>query len=547
MDGTNGELGGTVAVLHGAVSPDSRKDELDVLVQVRAVSDSLRRLGYEPTAVPVGLDLRSAARMLDRLKPRLVFNLVESIGGRDRLLPLGPLLLESLHLPYTGCGSAAMITSTSKVQAKSVLRRAGLPTPDWALPADVAAGRASLRYPALLKSGWDHASFGLEESYGSAAELERALAARGSSPGAPALPPAQELFAESYVDGREMNLSLLETEGEVDVLPPAEMRFVDYPQGKPRIVGYAAKWEEGSFEYTHTVRSFEFDAADEPLLRRIAELSRRCWELFELSGYARVDFRVDPEGEPWVLEVNANPCLSPDAGFAAAAARAGLGYDEVVRRLVHGALRRGGASARWSFPSSSVPPAPVAAPPPPGEGRSRQVPEAPRDARGRATALAFREGMLPGDVAEVRDIVASSGFFSGCEIQLAAELVEERLERGEASGYHFLFAETPDRPGKAEGYTCFGPIPCAPSSYDLYWIAVRGGSRGGGLGTDLLARSEERIRRLGGRRIYVETSSRPQYEPTRAFYTRRGYRVETVLADFYAPGDGKVILVKELS
>ena len=161
--------------------------------------------------------------------------------------------------------------------------------------------------------------------------------------------------------------------------------------------------------------------------------------------------------------------------------------------------------------------------------------------------MAYRDAVLPGDVEAVRGIVSSSGYFSHCEIELAAELVQERLERGEASGYHFLFAETAAPPGSPEGYTCFGQIPCAPASWDLYWIAVRGDRRGRGLGTDLLARSEERIRRLGGRRVYVETSSRPQYEPTRGFYASRGYRVESTLADFYAPGDGKVILVKELS
>ncbi|MBN1836928.1 MAG: GNAT family N-acetyltransferase [Spirochaetales bacterium] len=523
-------VGGPVAVLHGAVAPDARKDELDVLVQVQAVSDSLRRLGFEPAPLPMDLDLGKAAETLRRMRPILVFNLVESIGGRDRLMVLAPALLEALHLPYTGCSSAAVALSGGKLAAKRLLRRAGIPTPAWAGPPELEAGAAQVSFPALLKSGWDHASFGLEELYGSARELREAwqerlggTAREDAPPGDAAradAPPAMELFAESYVDGREFNLSVLEEEGRPRVLPPAEMRFVDYPQGKPRIVGYAAKWDQGSFEYTHTVRRFDFEAADRRLLERLVGLARRCWGLFELSGYARVDFRVDPAGLPWVLEVNVNPCLSPDAGFAAAAERAGLSYDEVVERLVEAALTRGAVG-------------------PPEEPRSVAQ-------QGVPGGWSFRDTVLGGDVAAVRDIVESSGFFSQAEIQLAAELVQERLERGEASGYHFLFAEPPETPGRPEGYTCFGVIPCTEVSYDLYWIAVRGGGRGRGVGTVLLRQTEERIRRLGGRRIYVETSSRPQYEPTRLFYASRGYRVETVLEDFYAPGDGKVIFVKEI-
>ena len=118
------------------------------------------------------------------------------------------------------------------------------------------------------------------------------------------------------------------------MLPPAEIVFDGYPPGKPRIVGYRAKWDAESFEYRHTVRSFEFERRDAPLVDSLRSLALRCWELFGLRGYARVDFRVDAAGRPWILEVNANPCLSPDAGFAAAAARAGLSFERVVERIV---------------------------------------------------------------------------------------------------------------------------------------------------------------------------------------------------------------------
>jgi len=148
-----------------------------------------------------------------------------------------------------------------------------------------------------------------------------------------------------------------------------------------------------------------------------------------------------------------------------------------------------------------------------------------------------------GDIAAVRDIVASSGFFNAEEIDVAMELVQERLGRGAASGYHFIFAEAD---GKMVGYACYGPIAGTHSSFDLYWVAVHQSGRRGGLGREIMARAEAAIAQAGGTRIYVETSSRPQYEPTRNFYLRIGYRQDALLADFYGPGDGKVIYVKVL-
>jgi GNAT superfamily N-acetyltransferase len=153
----------------------------------------------------------------------------------------------------------------------------------------------------------------------------------------------------------------------------------------------------------------------------------------------------------------------------------------------------------------------------------------------------YREHVLPEDRESVRRIVASSRFFTEPEIDVAVELVDERLAQGPASGYHFIFAEID---GRAVGYSCFGLIPCTVSSYDLYWIAVEEEARGLKLGTLILKRSEDSIKALGGTRVYVETSSRPQYEPTRQFYEKRGYLKEAVLADFYAPSDGKVMYVK---
>ena len=141
-------------------------------------------------------------------------------------------------------------------------------------------------------------------------------------------------FAEHYIEGRECNLALLAGPHGPELLPPAEIVFDNFPPGMPRILDYRAKWDEQSFACRHTRRSFDFPPADGPLLARLEQLALACWRIFRLNGYARVDFRIDAAGAPWILEVNANPCLSTEAGFCAALERAAIPFREAVRRIV---------------------------------------------------------------------------------------------------------------------------------------------------------------------------------------------------------------------
>ena len=146
---------------------------------------------------------------------------------------------------------------------------------------------------------------------------------------------SRDFFVEEFIEGREFNLSILAGESGSQVLPPAEIIFTNYPEGKPKVVGFSAKWKEDSFEYKNTSRTFTFSKTDEPLLHSLREIAQKCWHIFDLSGYARVDFRVDSQNQPYVLEVNANPCISPDSGFFAACNEAGVPFREAVRRIVN--------------------------------------------------------------------------------------------------------------------------------------------------------------------------------------------------------------------
>lgn len=147
-------------------------------------------------------------------------------------------------------------------------------------------------------------------------------------------------------------------------------------------------------------------------------------------------------------------------------------------------------------------------------------------------------------MASVRNLLRATGFFSDSEMEMAGELVEAYLSQGQKSGYRFLFLE---EEGRVIGFACYGEISCTNNRYDLYWIAVDPEKQGRGLGRKILEKVESEIRGLGGQKVYIETSSRSQYLPTREFYRSHGYLEEARLNDFYDRGDDKVIFSRTLT
>ncbi len=157
--------------------------------------------------------------------------------------------------------------------------------------------------------------------------------------------------------------------------------------------------------------------------------------------------------------------------------------------------------------------------------------------------ITFRTLPRTEDIKRIEDIVESTGFFHDHEVLVAVELVVERLQEGEQSGYHFVFAEAD---GVTVGYTCYGPIACTQSSFDLFWIATHNDFRGKGVGRRLLDETYRNVRQLGGTSLYAETSAKEQYAPTRQFYDSNRFELEARLKDFYDKGDDKLIYVKRL-
>jgi D-alanine-D-alanine ligase len=204
----------------------------------------------------------------------------------------------------------------------------GILTPAWQTCADALKKGVSFKPPYILKSIWEHASIGLNEKsiHHSPASLQMAMRKMDEST-------REGFFFEHYIDGREFNISILASQGELKVMPPAEINFEGFGR-KPRIVDYKAKWDESSYQYHHTNRIFTFTRKDARLLAKIKALTLRCADVFDIKGYARVDFRIDKHGRPFILEVNANPCLSPDSGFTAACMASGLSYPEIVQHIL---------------------------------------------------------------------------------------------------------------------------------------------------------------------------------------------------------------------
>jgi len=265
----------------------------------------------------------------------IVFNLCESVDDDPLLVGHPAAVLELLRLPFTGSSAMALTVSTDKVLVKRAMQAAGIPTPGFFLyQGGTVTPPPDLAFPLLMKPRWQDASIGIDQEslLRSPVGIEVALAAHFQRFG--------PLVVEEYLEGREFNVSLL---GYPDpkVLPLAEIDFTGFPAGLFQIVGYRAKWDEDSPEYCTTNRVFpsNLPAALADGLRRVAA---ECFHLFDLRDYGRVDLRLDGRGRVQVLEINANPCLSPDAGFPAAAAASGLGYTAMVNELLNLASKRKG-------------------------------------------------------------------------------------------------------------------------------------------------------------------------------------------------------------
>jgi len=319
-----------IVVLHSDVPADAPPDEQDTLVQAAAVAGQLRRQGHTVSLAAFVPDPEKLRTILEAANAEIVFNLVESVWGRGVYSAIAAQMLTEIGIPFTGARAATLATTGDKVVSKRLLHAAGLPTAQWVEGPDWSDIDGGGRW--IVKAVDEDASLGLDDgavvctAAAAAARAENCAARHGG-----------RWFAEAYLDGREFNAAMFERDGGVAVMPIGEMLFERWHCDKPRIVSYAAKWNEHAAEYNDTPRIFHWRQREPELAQLLETLARRSWSLFSCRGYARVDFRLDDKNNPYILEINANPCLSPEAGFAAAAEEGGVKYGDLVGNILRSA------------------------------------------------------------------------------------------------------------------------------------------------------------------------------------------------------------------
>lgn len=499
-----------------ALLPDAAPDVAGVLESVDAVADALAQDGHLPVRVPVHeLAGTWQARLSGHALERVV-NLCEGIGGDASAEGELARALGRLGIPFTGSDADALDRCRRKEEANRLLTEAGLPVPEWSLADDGFDTAGWTVYPAIVKPAHEDASIGIGR--GSVARSAEELAAALVTAAAHA-----PLLVQRYVDGRELNVAVVGDE----TLPAAEIEFRQLAQGAPRVVGYGAKWHYGSAEDLGTVPLCPAPLPAEQTLR-IGELARRACSTLGTGGYARVDLRLDGDGRPWILEVNPNPDLSPQAGLARMATAAGWSYGELIARIVESAAKPATPRAR-ALALARAPGTPESA----GKGASK------RDERDLIVVRALR-GHERGDVERV---LRETGVFREAEIEVGMEVLDAYY-RNPDRDYTALGAFA--REDVLLGYVCYGPTPATEGTFDLYWIAVSPAAQGRGVGTRLLQEVERRLARQHARLVIIETSGTPPYAPTRAFYQARGYQEVARVPDFYSDGDDRVILARRM-
>lgn len=492
----------------------SSESDAGVLVEIQVVSAALDKLSIPYRSAGISR-LEDLPGILTAGPEAIIFNLVEELPGPEGSSNLVPAVCKSFGKTVTGCDTPCMALTLDKWRMKAVLKADGVPVPEGVIvpvgtlfsPDKVFPG------PYIVKPCSKDASEGIGP--GSVVpecgtKLHDAVRMIHTNFKQPAL-------VEQYVGNREFNISLLQQGNRVRVLPIAEIDFSTFKPGMPLIVDYTAKWLPDTFEYKNTSRVIPVKTRED-LAARIREISLRAWHAVGCGDYARVDMRMDESGRLFVLEVNANPDISPDGGFPAAISAAGISFEKFIETVL------ANASGRLELSAGTAAKKPRAA-----HDRNREVSIRMARPSDRDTILIFTD---------------ATRFFRAGEVEIAREVLDDSLAQGPDNSYRSFVAELK---GKTLGWVCFGPTPCTVGTYDIYWLVVDADYHGKGIGTSLMEHAEKLIGKEGGRLAVVETSSQERYKPTRSFYTMIGYTECSRVKDFYDTGDDKVIYVKRLA
>ena len=309
-----------------------RKRERRAKLDRDEVLDALRANGHD--AFFHELKDEQSLLELARVEADLVFNLTEAYAGDDSKEAHVAAFLDLLALPYTGAGPQALFLAQDKALAKKVFTYHGIRTPNFASSyRGKLDDMEDLEFPLIVKPGSEDGSIGIDAGsvVQSMKELTERIALLHEHFDSPAL-------IEEFIEGREIYVGLLGSD-KPEALPPVELDLSKLPKGMPRIAGKEVKWEKGTEAYDATRSAVAHDLPEE-LGRRIQETALAAYVALGLRDYGRIDLRVAPQGEIYVIEANPNPWLAPEAELAMAAAAAGRDYPRLIGEIVERAVSR---------------------------------------------------------------------------------------------------------------------------------------------------------------------------------------------------------------
>ncbi|MBN1539125.1 MAG: GNAT family N-acetyltransferase [Candidatus Thermoplasmatota archaeon] len=296
------------------------------------VESIIEALKEEHEVVPILVN-RKALRSLSREDFDIVFNLCEGLGDNNHGEAWVAGYLDILGMPYTGSNSFTLGLCMNKIKTKHILIANNIPTPKYQkFISPIQRVNDDLRFPLIIKPALEDGSLGItvdsvvKDPKELADKVEYLLANFH-----------QPILVEEFIDGREINVSVIGNDDSIEVLPVSEILF-DFPDDIPNIVSYKAKWHEGSFAYRRTTGACPADLTPE-VEALVKSTARNAYVLMGCRDYARIDIRLIGD-KPYVLEINPNPWIDVDGGLVRSAAAAGLTYRQLIVRILKEAMKR---------------------------------------------------------------------------------------------------------------------------------------------------------------------------------------------------------------
>jgi D-alanine-D-alanine ligase len=314
-----------------------RVSEDSVAKVAEVVCETLNQAGLEATLIPLQRSMFNFLRRIKDLNVDVIVNLCEGFFGKPQWESNVAAVMEVLHIPFTGNGSRTLALCQDKHQAKAILSSYNLPVAPSQLITS-AEEMVDLRFPVIVKPNSEDASLGVHpesvvyDAEALSVQVKRIIDTY-----------SQPAIVEEFIDGREFNVAILD-DGEPRALPVSEIDFSSMPEGYPKICSYEAKWYPDHILYQTTPPVCPA-RIDEELRNRLQALALNAFKVMGCRDYARVDFRMNEAGEIFILEVNPNPDISLDAGYARALKAAGIEYADFWKMMIANALRRKGQYA----------------------------------------------------------------------------------------------------------------------------------------------------------------------------------------------------------